>query len=209
MCISNKLSSNTDHVSLWTTLWIALVYTVVLMPDVHQNYLGLWKPRSLGPPLEIPTQQVQIAFLTDSRWCWSCWYKGHTLRITGLDHSRNSRFQCQSHWAAVALSFLENHPASLSLYRSDRSFILITSCTSLGTFCISSTWQPPWRRIAFLSLELREGCGNSDKASCLYFSPAIHPVSIFKPLDWCYIVFFLMFVLSIGAFPKKALLAEV
>ncbi|KAK2497974.1 hypothetical protein MC885_017749 [Smutsia gigantea] len=35
-----------------------------------------------------------------------------------------------------------------------------------GTFSISSTRQPPWRKIVSLSQGLREDCGNSDQTSC-------------------------------------------
>lgn len=27
----------------------------------------------------------------NSRWCWCCWFRGHTLRITSLDHCHNSK----------------------------------------------------------------------------------------------------------------------
>lgn len=175
---------------------------------VHQNPLeGLLKSRLLGSPPDILIQPVQggdweVAFLTNSRWCWCRRFRNHTLRITGLDQSHHSKI-CRSF-------FLSNHPARVFPCTPEISVHSDNILRPLGTFSISSTWWLPGNRIASLSQELREDCGNSDQTSCLCFSPAILPVSVCKLLDYCYIVFFLIFVLSVDMFlKKKALLTEV
>ena len=154
----------------------------------HQNHVkGLLKCRLLGPPPEILMQQVkggawEVAFLSNSRWCLHCQFKDHTLRITGLDHSHNSK--SLSIPLVFSRSFFRsNHPARIFPFTTETSVHSDNVLQPLGTFSINFTWRPPWGRIASLCQALREDCGNSNQTCRLYFSPAIRPVSIFKPVD--------------------------
>lgn len=188
--------------SHWSRPWFSCL-------TVHQNPLeGLLKSRLLGSPPDILIQPVQggaweVAFLTNSRWCWCRQFRNHALRITGLDQSHNSKI-CRSF-------FLSNHPARVFPCTTEISVRSDNILHPLGTFSISSTWWLPWNRIASLSQELREDCGNSDQISCLCFSPAILPVSVFKLLDYWLLHCLLPFICLIyrHVSQKKALLTKV